>query len=48
MEKGLMVEQLVNHYTDGNKAMFARILGVQHDLRRLDRANERVMQAVTK
>ncbi len=29
MEKGLMVEQLVNHYTDGNKAMFARILGVQ-------------------
>ena len=28
MEKDVMIENLVNHYTDGNKAQFAKIIGI--------------------
>lgn len=29
MDKKMMLEQIVNHYTDGNKAKFANMLGVK-------------------
>ena len=28
MEKDVMIESLVNHYTDGNKAQFAKMVGI--------------------
>lgn len=32
MDKTLMLEQLVNHYTDGNKANFAAMIGIKPQL----------------
>lgn len=32
MDKTLMLEQLVNHYTDGNKANFATMIGIKPQL----------------
>lgn len=29
MDKKMMLEQVINHYTDGNKAKFANMLGVK-------------------
>ena len=32
MNKTLMLEQLINHYTDGNKANFAAMIGIKPQL----------------
>lgn len=32
MDKTLMLEQLINHYTDGNKASFATMVGIKPQL----------------
>ncbi|MBE6298975.1 MAG: bacteriophage CI repressor [Bacteroidales bacterium] len=32
MDKTLMLEQLINHYTDGNKANFAAMIGIKPQL----------------
>ena len=32
MNKTLMLEQLINHYTDGNKASFAAMIGIKPQL----------------
>lgn len=32
MDKTLMLEQLINHYTDGNKANFAAMVGITPQL----------------